>query len=122
MIKYNVFVYGTLKKGHGNHRLLEKAKFLGKHITKAKYTLLDLGPYPAVLNAGDSSIKGEIYEIDQNTLRDLDRLEGYPHLYQRHKITSPHGEAWMYTMEDPLMTHVEVIDSGEWEGEKHIPM
>ena len=34
-----VFVYGTLKRGHGNHRELEGATFLGEAQTVDRYAL-----------------------------------------------------------------------------------
>jgi hypothetical protein len=34
-----VFAYGTLKRGHGNHRHLEDATFLGEAVTAASYAL-----------------------------------------------------------------------------------
>ncbi|WP_457623862.1 gamma-glutamylcyclotransferase, partial [Persephonella sp.] len=36
-MKSLIFVYGTLRKGFGNHRLLENAEFLGIGRTKEKY-------------------------------------------------------------------------------------
>ena len=112
-----VFVYGTLKKEHSNHSLLEKSKYIGKCTTDPLYTLIDLGPFPAVLDQGRGSIVGEVYKVSEATLGDLDMLEGYPHLYQRHEITTHYGKAWVYTMDEDQVGRLDesmVIESGEW--------
>ena len=73
-----VFVYGTLMDGEPNNIFLRKdATFLGEGETKPLYTLYDLNAFPAMVFGGDTSIKGEVYEVSQSALRDLDRLESY---------------------------------------------
>ena len=81
-----VFVYGTLKKGFGNHYLLSNSKLLGDSYTKQAYDLYNLGYYPAMTDNGNYIIKGELYEVDKDTLYRLDMLEGEGYLYLRKKI------------------------------------
>lgn len=78
-----VFVYGTLKRGHGNHRLLEAggARLLGTDSIKG-WSMHDLGAFPAVAEGWDT-VHGEVFEVDAETLARLDRLEGIPSFYQR---------------------------------------
>ncbi|MDX1286052.1 MAG: gamma-glutamylcyclotransferase family protein [Draconibacterium sp.] len=109
-----VFVYGSLKSGHHNHALLRNAEFVSNHITEPKFTLLDLGKYPAVLRQGTTSIHGEIYLVDQETFRALDKLEAYPDFYDRVLIPTEFGEAWMYTLVKKEHNYP-VIKSGNWE-------
>jgi gamma-glutamylaminecyclotransferase len=83
-----VFVYGSLKKGFYNESLLQKASYIGESITCEKYSLYktNLDPYPFLLeenNNETTNITGEIYKIDENILKILDRLEGYPNFYDR---------------------------------------
>jgi gamma-glutamylaminecyclotransferase len=80
-----VFVYGSLKRGFGNHRLLANSEFVGTGLTEPRYRLINLGPYPAMIESTDDplSITGELYRIDEQTLADLDRLEGEGVLYRR---------------------------------------
>lgn len=83
-----VFVYGTLKQGYGNHRLLTGAKFLGEFTTKQPFNLRDGGfPY-AVRNQEENNglVKGEVYEVDDDILQQLDWLEGVPRHYQRQPV------------------------------------
>lgn len=100
--KIRVFVYGTLKKGFGNHRVLEGAKDLGRATIKGNYTLVDLGWYPAVVNAPkaeEREIGGEVYEIDHDTLATCDMIEGHPSYYTRQKVMTSLGvTAWVYML------------------------
>lgn len=89
-MKYKVFVYGTLKQGYGNwQRLLEgKSVFLGKAVTVSKYTMLDSG-FPVLMESGKretGNVAGEVYEVDSNVLKHLDRLEGEGSMYDRKLI------------------------------------
>lgn len=84
--KYLVFVYGTLRKGFWNHRLLSKSKFIGKAKTKEKYKLTaDDIPY-LTDDKRICNVIGEVYEVDEQTLESLDHLEGHPIHYQRRQI------------------------------------
>jgi gamma-glutamylcyclotransferase (GGCT)/AIG2-like uncharacterized protein YtfP len=80
-----VFVYGSLKRGFRNHRLLAANEFVGAGITEPRYRLINLGPYPAMIETGAEplSVTGELYRIDEATLASLDRLEEEGTLYQR---------------------------------------
>lgn len=110
-----VFVYGTLKKGYGNSYLLESSTYLGKHTTEEEYTMYSLGAFPAIMHSGDTSITGEVYEIDDSTLTRLDTLEGYPHLYSREVIATPYGDAWVYSMvANTYLLPNMIVESGVW--------
>lgn len=91
-----VFVYGTLKRGHGNHLLLCASRFLGKCHTPPAYSLHDLGFFPGLVRDGHMPIPGEVFEVDHDTLAALDVLEGYPRFYDRELIDTPYGAAWVY--------------------------
>lgn len=74
---HRVFVYGTLKRGFRNHRLLEGSTFIGEAHTLTPYRMLD-GRYPVLRDAGPDckTISGEVYDVDAPTLSALDELEG----------------------------------------------
>jgi len=83
-MKYNVFVYGTLKRGFCNNVLLNDATFLGEAETINRMTMLSLGGFPMLVDSyGVSIIHGEVYEVDDDTLQELDNLEGHPNFYMR---------------------------------------
>lgn len=80
-----VFVYGTLKSGYGNNRLLSSSKFLGTAVVKG-YKLFNSG-FPVATHDENSSVVGEVWEIDEGrTLSNLDALESYPHFYGRDTV------------------------------------
>lgn len=86
------FVYGTLKRGRGNHGVLGNATFLGEAVTVDKnFTMFD-GGFPFVSVGFDDedakgAIVGELYEtLNKDIARNLDRLEGYPHLYDKREV------------------------------------
>jgi gamma-glutamylcyclotransferase (GGCT)/AIG2-like uncharacterized protein YtfP len=81
----NVFVYGTLKRGFGNHFLLNNATFVGEYTTKPMYRLFASG-LPFLSEGGNKAIKGEVYAVDDATLAALDRLEGHPNAYRREAV------------------------------------
>ena len=110
-----IFVYGTLTKGFYNHRVIEGATLLGTHETEPEYTMANLGGFPAVLLDGEHSIKGEVYEVDEDTFRRADALEGYPSFYNRIEIDTKYGKAWMYYIKE-ISPHrrIVIIEAGEW--------
>lgn len=72
-----LFVYGTLRQQFGNHHYLSNAIFLGKATTELKYVMHASSSIPFVSQSmAVSHIVGEVYEVDDNTLANLDRLEG----------------------------------------------
>ncbi len=108
-----IFVYGSLKRGHYNHALLRASPCRGAWQTPARYTLLDLGRYPGIVEGGTTAISGEVYAIDRPTLRALDRLEGHPDYYRRQTIATPYGGAFIYVLVAAPQQRV-VIASGCW--------
>jgi len=101
-----VFVYGTLKKGGVNHRLLKDALFLGEAKTKQKWTMIGSGySFPYVLkrdHALGGNIVGEVYYVTKPELSRLDMLEGVPSHYKKQTIEVVHKdfkveEVTMYT-------------------------
>lgn len=70
-----LFVYGSLKRGHRHHAELERGRFVRTVVTAAAYRLLLLGDYPA-LTCGSRPVCGELYEVDDALLSNLDAFEG----------------------------------------------
>jgi len=99
-----VFVYGTLKRGFGNHHFLMGSRFIGTGHTVEKFAMHTEGGIPFVVeNEPVSYIYGELYSVDNSVLDNLDRLEGHPTWYRRQEIeihldggTNPTVKAWMY--------------------------
>lgn len=90
-----VFVYGTLKNGQTNHFWLQDHKngtstFLTNGKTTNRYPLIIGTRYniPFLLDVPNTGhdINGEIYQIDDAMLKQLDVLEGHPNYYLRKQI------------------------------------
>lgn len=123
MSKKYYFVYGTLKEGHGNHRILENCKKVGDFTTEPEFTMIHLGGFPGVLRDGETAIKGELYEVeDESVEARLDRLEGYnptapeSGLYNKEIININEKDAYIYTFNDSRrdITNYKQIKTGEW--------
>ena len=70
-----LFVYGTLKRGFGNHAVLRGAEFIGKASLQG-FEMYSLGGFPGIIPVtGFSWVEGELYEVSD--FLHLDRLEGY---------------------------------------------
>lgn len=117
--KIRVFVYGTLRQGHGNHRLLEHEKFLKKD-TLSGFSMHSLGAFPAIRPNPAYKVIGEIYEISEATLRNLDYLEGVDHgFYKRLSITTDSGlSAFVYALDNA--GQYPVVETGDWEDSKRM--
>lgn len=111
-----VVVYGSLKKGFGNHRLLENSKLLNEAVY-FNGTMASLGGFPCVSQHGNTKIKGEMYEVDDETLARLDQLEQHPRWYERKKIRTSGGEAWVYFIDDESYygDGARLVKSGDWQ-------
>ncbi len=91
-----IFVYGTLKSGHGNNDLIVKHN--GRFVAPAKTTgkFLLNGGFPFVWTVPDRLHKhysdimghviGEVYRVTDAGLEACDRLEGHPSFYCRTPI------------------------------------
>lgn len=95
-----VFVYGTLLEGEGNHSYyLQGSRCKGKAAVSG-YEMYDIGAFPGIV-PGAGSIPGEVYEVDYETLQNLDYLEGEGSLYIRKSahVKMADGKAcyaWIY--------------------------
>lgn len=121
------FVYGTLKRGKGNHDLLGRSKYIGKGITLTKYRAYSSG-FPLILPDEEGKpMLGELYKVDSPVVvNELDRLESNGRFYTR--IVRPvkildffqeQVEAWIYEVKDTSFcnTYCEVnadYDAYEW--------
>lgn len=108
-----VFVYGTLKQGNrtrGMQHFGGEAEFLGTAETsEAKYSMYDLGAFPAVVLGGEHKISGEVFEVDDVVLGVLDQIEGYPDFYNRTEVDTTLGKAFIYHIKDIEHYHGEKI-------------
>jgi gamma-glutamylcyclotransferase (GGCT)/AIG2-like uncharacterized protein YtfP len=113
-----VAVYGTLRKGFSNNRLLNDSDYLGTDILTG-FEMYSLGAFPAI-KSGNGEIEVEVYEINPHTLNALDMLEGYLdkyspfNMYNRESVQTKYGEAYVYIWAKSLTGRTK-IPSGKWE-------
>lgn len=113
--KVQVFVYGSLKQGFGNHKWhLSNSEYLGEAETLPQYSIFSLGSFPGVIKGGTTCIQGELYNVTRKELRSLDALEGHPSFYAREEIETSEGTAWIYLLPKDEYSEHEIIESGIW--------
>ncbi len=125
----HLFVYGTLKRGGANHRVLAElgARFACEATTVERRTLVDLGPYPALLTrdaARDETateVHGEIFEVDDAAMAVVDAFEGVPELYRREGVGLRAADgtarsAFTYALARRPPRHARVLADGRYAG------
>ena len=81
-------------------------------------SLYDLGAYPGLLlNESNSSVVGEVYEVDDEILNKLDEFEAPSH-YRRKQVEVSLGArrkvCWVYEPEPEFYSPRTLITSGDW--------
>ncbi|NUQ33579.1 MAG: gamma-glutamylcyclotransferase [Planctomycetaceae bacterium] len=110
-----IFVYGSLLRDQPNHAFLHTANFIGTARTMPRYDMVTLGDFPAMLEGGATAIVGELYDVDQPTLNELDKLEEHPRFYMRAMIVLETGESVAaYILGRDMAEGLPRIASGDW--------
>jgi len=119
-----VFVYGTLKKGYGLHRVLEGSGSLGEGRLQDHF-IYCLGSFPGISPEGGAGpVFGEVYEVTADVLETLDMVEGEGSLYHRRQVTVEVSgaecpvQAWTYIYAGGGLGR-ERIESGRWTRSSH---
>ena len=123
---HRLFVYGTLKKGKGNHDRILSGYDIKITPAWTYGKLYDLGWYPA-LTQGNNKVYGELIEFDDpEILMKIDMLEGYRgkessfNFYERREIQvftdKEEFTAWAYFLRKYKIIDAdgELISSGKW--------
>ena len=92
------------------------SKFLGEATVKG--TLFDLGDYPGLLlDTSGQTVFGEVYEVDTETLKELDEFEATAD-YRRFQTTVSVMETsincWVYCPDPERCEGLPRINSGDW--------
>jgi gamma-glutamylcyclotransferase (GGCT)/AIG2-like uncharacterized protein YtfP len=118
MSKHLVFVYGTLRR-NGAHPMsirFPRSKFIAD--AKVTGSLYDLGAYPGLLlNEANSLVTGEVYEVEDETLNELDAFEASSN-YRRKQVEISLGAhrraCWIYEPDPEFYSPRTLITSGDW--------
>jgi len=112
-----VAVYGSLRKGmHNNSVLPYDAVYLCETTAKA-FKMYDYGAFPFIspTDNTDDNVVIEVYEVEiDDLLGGLDMLEGYPSFYNRQKIDTPLGLAWIYFIDYEDVSKYKEVEGGDW--------
>ena len=118
MNKHLVFVYGTLRRG-GAGAMLERfpnARFIAD--AKVGGSLYDLGAYPGLLlNESNSTVTGEVYEVDDQTLNELDDFEASTNYWRKQVeilLGAQSRMGWTYEPNPEFHSLRTLITSGDW--------
>ncbi|MCI0654301.1 MAG: gamma-glutamylcyclotransferase [Methylococcaceae bacterium] len=119
IVEHRVAVYGSLKGGRYNHRYLSAATLIGRFHTAPEYTMINLGAYPAIIPDGSTAIEVEVYAVDSDTLRALDKLEEHPHCYRRTSVNIASMDVFIYILTNRETRGIKnvkrrIIESGSW--------
>ena len=77
----NVFVYGTLMSGQGNNWRMKDSRLVGKAVLK-DYSLYDLGRYPGIVEKKGDRVKGELFQVPEELIAELNDYEDEGTLYK----------------------------------------
>jgi|TARA_B110000879_G_scaffold189093_1_gene252283 gamma-glutamylcyclotransferase (GGCT)/AIG2-like uncharacterized protein YtfP len=116
-----IFVYGALRKGASNDWRMKDARWLGP--AKVEGTLLKIDWYPGLVLGLGGWVKGEVYEIGAELLKELDEFEGielederngeYHRVKREVLLDGSPTEVWIYEWLKGL-EGFEVVSSGDW--------
>lgn len=119
-----VFLYGSARKKHINHDVLlnGNAIYRGTFVTQDPYYMIDMSsipvcyeipPYDQLYNQC-RRVVGEVYSVDEETLKQLDMLEGHPEFFRRKRVKVIVGDGsakdtFMYLMSPPVKMYAPVV-------------
>jgi gamma-glutamylcyclotransferase (GGCT)/AIG2-like uncharacterized protein YtfP len=118
MNKHLVFVYGTLRRGGAGAMSLRfpAAKFIAD--AQVSGSLYDLGAYPGlILNEANSAVIGEVYEVDDELLNQLDDFEASSHYLRKQveiSLDADRRTCWVYEPDPEFYSLRPLITSGDW--------
>lgn len=110
-----VFVYGTLRRGGSNHHRMEGGNWLGPATVAGRLYRVDW--YPAlVLDAAAGPVAGDLFEIPEGQLPQLDDYEGSEYRRVKAQVLTAEGEsveAWAWEWQEDAHG-LQLIAGGNW--------
>ncbi|MEM9081008.1 MAG: gamma-glutamylcyclotransferase family protein [Verrucomicrobiota bacterium] len=116
------FVYGTLRSGGSNFWRMERARFVERATVEGVLVKVDW--YPGLVLGGGGRCLGEVYEVDELLVRELDEFEGIgipderngEYARVRAEVLLESGErvsCWVYEWLLGVGNY-EVVETGDW--------
>lgn len=115
-----IAIYGTLRSGLKDHEIIAKCQPVGLGWLTG-FQMYNLGDFPGVIPTHDDSgrIRVEWYDVPNETLEEIDRLEGFDpdashtSLHFRKPVFSPYGRGWIYVYNKALNDEP-YMEAGDW--------
>ena len=115
-----IFVYGSLKKNQSAHEFLttHQATFLKEAVTTPNYHIYSISWFPGMVvdELVSGGVHGEVYEVSDECMRQLDRYEGAPSLFRREEVTLADGDTAIAYLFNQNFSNRPRIESGVWDG------
>jgi gamma-glutamylcyclotransferase (GGCT)/AIG2-like uncharacterized protein YtfP len=91
MEKTLLFIYGSLKRGHLNHRRIADQVYLGDAVTAPCYRIIAIDHYGGLIRdeVTGLAVKGEIWAVSRCALLELDDFEMGEGLWERFPVAVP---------------------------------
>jgi len=118
MIKHFVFVYGTLRRGGAREmsKRFPNSKFIAD--AQVSGSLYDLGAFPGLLlNESTSMVNGEVYQVDDEILNELDEIEASSSYWRKQieiSLGTERRMCWIYEPNPEVYSPHTLITSGDW--------
>lgn len=114
-----IAVYGSLIEGLHNHPVIANAEYVGEFNSEPKFSMIDLGSFPAIVKEGVTSVKFHVYAVNEKTLQKVNNLEGFEegaenNFYNRGIIKTPYGKAFYYYQNKGMIKDPLLVASGDW--------
>src|SRR5438105_2133776 len=89
--KTTLFLYGSLKRGHSNHRLVADQEYLGDAATEPRYRVIEIEQYGGLIrdDAAGLAVRGELWAVSRCRLLELDDFETGEGLWARGPVAVP---------------------------------
>jgi gamma-glutamylcyclotransferase (GGCT)/AIG2-like uncharacterized protein YtfP len=117
-LKHLVFIYGSLRRDCTGAMSIRfpSSNFIGD--AKVSGSLYDLSRYPGLLlNESNSLVKGELYEVDDELLNQLDEFEASSNYLRKQVEINVGGQrrkCWTYEPDPEFYSLQTLITSGDW--------
>lgn len=113
-MKKIIAVYGSLRKGLHNHRVLRNSKLLSTEVVNIPWRMISLQSYPGLVpSIENKNIVVELYEVSDDVYKNVEFLEGYPSYYQKAIISTSLGEVEVYVLEQGYANYP-LVENGDW--------
>ncbi|SDJ69271.1 gamma-glutamylcyclotransferase [Sediminibacillus albus] len=124
-----IFVYGTLMEHEPNHHLLKDAKCVARHGWTSGALYDTRKGYPVLSLDSSQRVYGEVYEISEEDLQEIDKLEGFQDKKKDNGFTrtvqtiqSDFGifQANVYVNESFQLESLKRVAFGDWKAHRYL--